>query len=225
MSAPSEMHLDRSTIPGRLLLRATSSVNNLGAGPIELRARRGAGKKWLVDQAIYDARRRAHLFATNVQLVYKYIPGYRYEYGNVGAASYWKVRHLAAFQLWSLGAHGQLGRLVRTGPKVDYCLRDLARTHPSASSPATAAYPGCNQEAGVGHDIFGTSVGWSDVYPYGYPEQWIDVTGLRGHFAYVQIVNPEGLWYESSRQNNASETLVTLPSGRILGQRVGVLAP
>jgi hypothetical protein len=104
-------------------------------------------------------------------------------------------------------------------------LRDLFRTHASARSPLHAVYPGCSQEAGIQRDRFGTSVGWSDVYPYGYPEQWIDVTGLRGRFAYTQIVNPEGLWHESSTQNNASETFVALPSGRILGERVAVPAP
>jgi hypothetical protein len=225
MSAPSELHIDRTTIPGRVLLRATSSVNSLGAGPIELRAHRSAGHRWVVEQAIYNRGGHPKLFQTTTQLVYKYIPGYRYEYGNVGATSYWKILHLAAFQLWSLNAHLQLGRLVRTGPKVDYCLRDLFRTHPSSRSPLQAVYPGCSQEAGIPRDRFGTSVGWSDVYPYGYPEQWINVTGLRGRFAYTQIVNPEGLWHETSTQNNASETFVSLPSGRVLGQRVGVPAP
>jgi Lysyl oxidase len=225
MSAPSELHLDTTTIPGRVLLRATSSVNDLGAGPIELRAHRGARRRWVVEQAIYDRRGHARLFHTRVRLVYKYVPGYRYEYGNVGATSYWKVRHLAAFQLWSSNARLRLGRLVRTGPKVDYCLRDLFRTHPSPRSPPAAVYPGCSEEAGVAHDLFGTSVGWSDVYPYGYPEQWIDVTGLRGRYAYMQTVNPQGRLYESSTRNNASETFVALPSGRILGQRVGVQAP
>lgn len=225
MSAPSELHLDTTTIAGRVLLRATSSVNSLGAGPIELRARRGTHRRWIVSQAIYDRRGHAHLFRTRVRLVYKYIPGYRYEYGYVGSTSYWKVRHLAAFQLWSVNAHLKLGRLVRTGPKVDYCLRDLARTHPSRRSPTAAVYPGCSEQAGISRDLFGTSVGWSDIYPYGYPEQWIDVTGLRGRYAFVQIVNPRGLWWESNTRNNASETFVSLPSGRILGQRVGVPPP
>jgi len=58
-----------------------------------------------------------------------------------------------------------------------------------------------------------------------YPEQWIDVTGLRGRFAYVQIADPDNLLMESNHQNNVSETYVALPSGRVLGYRVGVAAP
>ena len=73
--------------------------------------------------------------------------------------------------------------------------------------------------------MLGTSVGWSDVYPYEYPEQWIDVTGLRGSFAYVQIADPDSLLMESNKGNNVSETYVALPSGRVLGHRVAVAAP
>jgi hypothetical protein len=73
--------------------------------------------------------------------------------------------------------------------------------------------------------VLGTSVGWSDVYPYEYPEQWIDVTGLRGRFAFVQVADPEGLLIESDHRNNLSETFVQLPSGRVLGRRVAVAGP
>ena len=73
--------------------------------------------------------------------------------------------------------------------------------------------------------MLGTSVGWSDVYPYEYPEQWIDVTGLRGSFAYAQIADPDNLLMESNKSNNVSETYVELPSGRVLGHRVAVPAP
>jgi hypothetical protein len=225
MSAPAEIHLDRTTIRGHLLLRGTSSVNNVGAGPIELRAHRSGGGTWKVFQAIYDRRGHAHLYAVPVRMVYKYVPGDRYGYGYVGPENYWKVQHVAAFQLWSLNAEGQPEHLVRTGPKVDYCLRDLERRNPSRRSPRSAVYPACSELRNATRHVFGTSVGWSDVYPYGYPEQWIDVTGLRGSYAFVQIVDPDGLWHEASVANNVSETLVSLPSGRILGERVGLPAP
>ena len=225
MSAPSELHVDRTTDPGHVLLRATSSVNNRGTGPLELRARRTGPDSWTVYQAIYDRGGRAHLFPTSAKLVLKYVPGERYEYGDVGAFSYWKLEHVAAFELWSLDAQDRAVRLLRIGPKVAYCLRDLVRSRPSSISPSTPFYPACSQNHSIQRDVLGTSVGWSDVYPYGYPEQWVDVTGLRGRFAYLQIADPEDLLIESNHQNNVSETYVTLPSGRVLGHRVGVAAP
>jgi len=51
------------------------------------------------------------------------------------------------------------------------------------------------------------------------------VTGLRGRFAYVQVADPFNRIVESNELNNVSETFVRLPSGRILGTRVGVAAP
>lgn len=225
MSAPSEIHLDRTSMPGHVLLRATSSVNNRGSGPLELRARRPARRRWAVYQVIYDRRGRRHVAPTRLQLTFKFVPGDRYGYGYVGAASYWKVRDVAVFQLWSVGPHLLARALVRTGPKLDYCLRDLSRTAPSRRSPLEPIYSACTQEPGIMRDVLGTSVGWSDVYPYGYPEQWVDVTGLRGVFAFVMRADPAGLFIEANHANNVSETFVTLPSGRVLGHRVGVASP
>ncbi len=153
------------------------------------------------------------------------LPGNRYEYGYVGSSSYWKLKRAAAFELWSIDEHYKALRLVRAGPKVAYCLRDLTRKHPSGRSPGAPVYPACNENPNIRRDVLGTSVGWSDVYPYEYPEQWINVTGLRGRFAYVQIADPGNLLMESSHRNNVSETYLALPSGRVLGHRVGVSAP
>jgi hypothetical protein len=123
------------------------------------------------------------------------------------------------------GSNRRALEFVRHGPKVDYCLRDLLRTQPFAASPREAVYPACSQDAGMRRDVPGTSVGWSDVYPYSYPEQWIDVPGLHGRFAYVQIADPEDHLLESSKRDNVSETYIEPPSTRVLGTRVDVAAP
>ena len=206
-------------------MRAASSVNNRGSGPLEIRAHRTGSHGWVVYQAIYDRSGRRHLFHTAAKLVLKHVSGERYEHASVGTFSYWKFQHAAAFELWSIDAHHRAVQLVRVGPKVDYCLRDLIRSRPSMSSPSAPVYPACSQNPRVQSDVLGTSVGWSDVYPYEYPEQWIDVTGLHGRFAYVQIADPEDLLIESNHQNNVSETYLALPSGRVLGHRVGASTP
>ena len=225
MSAPSQLELDRTTEPGRVLLRAQSSLNNRGAGPLEVRGRARSNGTMSVSQAIYDRSGRVHLFPTRAALVYKNVPGYRYGNSGVGDFSYWKFQYAAGFTLWSIDAHRRAVRLVRLGPKLDYCLRDLFHTRPGSGSPPNAVYPACNQDPGLRRDVLGTSLGWSDVYPYDYPEQYIDVTGLRGRFAYVQTVDPFNLLYESKEHNNMSETYVALPSGRVLGHRVAVGQP
>ena len=54
--------------------------------------------------------------------------------------------------------------------------------------------------------------------PSTYPEQYIDVTGMRGTFMFIHRADPaNGIW-ETNEDNNASGTIVKLPSGRVLGK-------
>lgn len=200
---PSELHVERVN-GGRVLLRATSDVRSRGRGPMELHGRRDGRRKMRVNQQIYraggghiDVRTHATLHFTNV--------------GQYFGGSYWKVHELARFELWSVDAHRRLERLVRTGPKLNYCLRDLERTRPGRHSPRHRHYPGCNQDPHRDAVTLGTSVGWSDIYPADYDKQWIDVTGLRGCFAFVMKVDPRDLLYESNEGDNTSRRLVRLP--------------
>jgi hypothetical protein len=225
MSAPSGLAVDRSTHYGRTLLRARSSINNRGTGPLEIHGRRTGRATMAAAQAI-DRRGGGHaLFHTGARLGFKYVSGNRYGYGNVGSSSYWKFRDAARFGLWQVDSHNRLVRFVKPGPKLFYCFRDLQHTRPSGRSPSHAVYPACSQNGGQRRVTLGTSVGWSDVYPTEYPEQWIDVTGLRGRFAYVQIADPYNRIYESHEGNNASATFIRLPSGRVVGHRVGFSLP
>jgi hypothetical protein len=225
MSAPRQLELDRSTHYGRTLLRARSSIDNHGKGPLEIHGRRSGRRTMMAAQAI-DRRGGGHsLFHTGARLGFKYVSGNRYPYGNLGAASYWKFRDAARFGLWRVDSHNRLLHFVKAGPKLFYCFRDLQHTRPSRRSPGRAVYPACNQNSHARHVILGTSVGWSDVYPEAYPEQWIDVTGLRGRFAYVQVADPYNRVYESHEGNNASATFIRLPSGHVVGHRVGFSLP
>jgi hypothetical protein len=207
MGPPGDLYLDRSEHAGRVLLRSTNDIRNRGRGPIELRVRRYRPNWARGKQRIYrvgggfrnfPVRAKVHFFDVG------------YEYGG----SYWKVRDPVRFELWRLNGRGALGRRVRVGPKQFYCFRDLEHTRPGMRrSPNHRVYPGCSQDPGDRFIVLGTSVGWSDVYPASYDLQWIDVTGLRGCFAYVLIADPLGLLYEENEGNNQSQRIVRLPYG------------
>jgi hypothetical protein len=95
---------------------------------------------------------------------------------------------------------------------VSYCLRDLAHSRPGRPrSPGRRVYPACSTDPDKRKVTIGTSVGWSDVYPPGYPEQWIDVTGLRGCFSYQHTADPANVLFESNERNNAASVTVRLP--------------
>ena len=200
----SEMYVEDHG-PGRQLLRATSDVRSRGRGPIELRGQRNGWRTMRTNQRIYRAdgghlevRSDATLRFTDV--------GYRF------GGAYWKVHQLAQFDLYRATPSGDLGAApVRTSPKLNYCLRDLERTRAGHRSPPTRHYPACNQNPYRNRVTLGTSVGWSDIYPAPYSQQWIDVAGLRGCFAFVMTVDPKELLFESNEEDNSSTRLVRLP--------------
>ena len=143
---------------------------------------------------------------TGARLEFKFAHQQRY---------WWKFHHAARFELWRLDSEGRRSNLVRTGPKVAYCLRDLTHTRPRLEgSPRRRVYPACSNSRRAQRVTLGTSIGWADIYPPAYPEQWIDVTGLRGCFAYVHIADPDNGIYESSEDNNEAQAIVRLPFPR-----------
>lgn len=200
---PRELYVDHAT-PGHVLLRATSDVRSRGRGPIELRGRRNGPRSMKTNQRIYKAG-GGHITVPSEATLH---------FTDVGAyfgGAYWKVHQLAHFDLLRVRNGGSLGPVVRTSPKLNYCLRDLERTRPGHRSPSHWHYPGCNQNPDQDRITLGTSVGWSDIYPATYSKQWINVAGLRGCFVYRMTVDLKGLLFESNENDNTSRVRVRLP--------------
>jgi hypothetical protein len=209
MSPPYDLRIDRTTRRGRVLLRAANSINSRGLGPAELFGTRSGPSTAGATQKIQRSGGGTSTFETGARLGFKSIPG---------QGRYWKYADAARFEIWTVDGLLRPLRRIRTGPKVYYCLRDLKRTRPMARSPRRFHYPRCNQSAQMRHVALGTSVGWSDIYPATYHEQWIDVTRLRGTFAFKHVADPEnGIW-ESDEANNEGVTIVKLPSGRAVSR-------
>ncbi|HEX3734542.1 MAG TPA: hypothetical protein VHU86_05235 [Solirubrobacterales bacterium] len=124
-------------------------LEHAGGGHLRLRATSDVRSRGLI-----EAPTRASLRFTDV--------------GGEYGGSYWKAHQLARFELRRVGRGGALGPVVRTGPKLNYCLRDLFRTRAGRRSPKHRHYPGCNQNPSRRAVTLGTSVGWSDIYPADY---------------------------------------------------------
>jgi hypothetical protein len=203
MKKPFGLYVDPLARPGRLVLRAGNSIDNVGLGPAELHGVRTGPYRMRGRQRIYRRAGGRIGIATGARLYFKHI---------AGQGRYWKFLHAARFELWRLDSTGRRVRRVKTGPKVSYCLRDLKHTRPRRRrSPRRFVYPGCDRSAATLRVTLGTSVGWSDVYPPTYPEQWIDVTRLRGCFAFRHIADPLNGLYESNERNNVATVTVRLP--------------
>ena len=199
---PADLYLDY--YGGKALLRATSDVKSRGKGPMELRGHRNGWHSMRVNQRIHRVGGGLLFLPTEATLHFTDVGAY---FGG----SYWKVHQLAGFTLRRVGPDGKVGPVVRSSPKLNYCLRDLERTRAGHRSPPTRHYPGCDQDPYTDAVTLGTSVGWSDIYPAPYDKQWIDVSGLRGCFAYRMTVDPKELLFESNERDNSAQRLVRLP--------------
>ena len=189
---------------GGALLHTTSDIRSRGRGPIELRGRRYK-RNWMhANQAIYRVGGGVEIVRTEAKLHF-------FSVGAYWGGSYWKVHDPLSMEIWSLDDRGNPLKRVRKGPKVFYCLRDLERTKPMRRSPPHRVYPGCNQDPSRQRVRLGTSVGWSDIYPAEYDRQWVNVSGLRGCFAFVMRVDPQNLLYEENEHDNRSQRIVRLP--------------
>jgi hypothetical protein len=211
MRRPYGLYTDRLTRARHILLRAGNVIDSIGRGPAELRGVRTSRYYMRAYQRIYARNGGRIDVNTGAQLEYKFAHQHRY---------WWKFEDAARFELWRLDPQGRRTQRVRVGPKIAYCLRDLSHTRPNLPrSPRRRVYPACSTNPNRRRVTLGTSIGWADVYPPPYPEQWIDVTGLRGCFAYVHIADPKNGVYESNERNNLAQAIVRLPFRR--GDRRG----
>lgn len=199
---PSEMYV--SSYGGKVLLHATSDVESRGRGPMEVHGQRDGPKSMKVTQWIYKVGGGHITVRTGASLHFT-------DVGSYFGGSYWKIHQLARFELRPVLPDGSLGEVVRTSPKLNYCLRDLDRTRPGKRSPSHAFYPGCNQDPRIKRDRLGTSVGWSDIYPADYDKQYINVSGLRGCFAFTMTVDPKHHLFEADEHDNSSHRRIHLP--------------
>lgn len=199
----SELYVEHNG-PDSVLLRATSDVRSRGRGPMELIGKRNGWRTMTTNQRIYKVGGGHITVKSDATLRFTDV-GYQF------GGAYWKVHQLAQFDLRPVAADGGLGDPVRTSPKLNYCLRDLELTRILEATPLSRHYPGCNQNPYRNRVTLGTSVGWSDIYPAPYHQQWINVAGLRGCFVFEMTVDPEENLFESNEKDNSSHRLVELP--------------
>jgi hypothetical protein len=203
MAPPSHLRMSRSPSRRRVVLRMENRIVNLGAGPAELFGERVSRSEMRARQVVSDAAGRRYRIVTGAELYFKSVP--------TRGGSYWKFKDAARFELWAIDPTGRRTTLVRTGPKHDYCLRDLDRVRGGPTVRRKRFFGACNQRASARQITLGTSVGWADVYPASYPDNWIDVTGLSGCFAVMHRADPGDGIFESDENNNTSSRIVRLP--------------
>jgi dipeptidyl aminopeptidase/acylaminoacyl peptidase len=202
--APTGLELLSSN--GRFKLGFTSATDNIGLGPIWIRAVRSGPR------ADMEARQVIR-FADGVRLLRRV--GLM-RFATSDSHRHW---HLLRFQSYELRRAGDF-RVVIRDRKSGFCLLDrwgraLARI---PWRPPPRFVGNCAQRRPAARRVeHGTSAGYTDLYPAHFHGQNLDVTGVRaGRYWLVHRANPTGRLRELNYENNAAAVLIRLrwPNGR-----------
>ena len=190
--------IDTTTLPGRTLLRLSTATANVGEGRLEIRARSviDATHREVV-QRIY---RSDGSFSERLAGTFTHHP----EHGHFHFDDWTR------FGLREIGLDGEIGSVVAGGAKQSFCLLDLV-IH-DASNPGfrrPGFYTTC------GDVVQGITPGWSDLYNFSLPGQWVDVTGLPAGVYWLEAeVDPDDRVLEADETNNTLGRLVAVfPEG------------
>ena len=192
-----DIRIDR-TPDGRKLLRYTTVIVNVGAGPFEVRGSRAStSESMAVSQRIYDDGGDYQDVSTSAQMFFA---------GD--GHSHWHVRDLESAELIRL----DYGVKVGTWGKHGFCFWDNTKYRLSLpGAPSSSVYTNCGNSSSALAVTMGLSIGWGDTYPASLPDQYIDVTGLTaGRYKLVVTADEQNWFAETNKTNNAAWVVIQL---------------
>lgn len=186
-------HLDRSEKPGHLLLRLTTAIANGGDGPLELRGGSHTTTGQNVYQRIYNEN---STYSERLAGTFTYHPAHHHTHFD----------DFASYRLRGVTPSGGVGKILRGGSKLSFCLTDSDEYNMELPHAAPGGdYFECNSKKQ------GISVGWTDVYYYTLPDQWIDITNIKPGKYWLEVVaDPHNRILESNEKNNTTRLLINL---------------
>jgi hypothetical protein len=204
-AAPSGLTVTRAGNGARAVYRLgfASAVDNVGDGPLVIRARRRSADtaSMMADQVIQRDGAPAQLVEGAGRLRYVVSPDHRH----------W---HLLGFDRYELRRAGRTAPVVRDH-KSGFCLGDryaVSGRAPRAAPPE----PVYTRRCGLGQPgrlaiQEGISVGYGDNYKANLEGQYLRLSGLRaGRFVLVHRVNADRGLRELDYRNNAASLLLEL---------------
>lgn len=109
-------------------------------------------------------------------------------------------------RLWSSSERG--GRLgsdpVARGDKNGFCPEDSAPIEGERSGGGNYSCFTDDERSGPEtNQVVGISAGWKDIYRYGLPDQYVEITGVEdGYYALEIELDPNDVFLESNERNN-----------------------
>jgi hypothetical protein len=186
--------IDRTSMPGHVLLRLTATEANAGAGPLEIRGGpvNPDGTQQVFQRIYNDDGTWSDRLAGN----FTYHPTHNHIHFD----------DIAQYNLRARPADGSVGSVVAAGAKTSFCLIDIDHFNPSLPrSPVNGVYESC------GNVLQGISVGWADVYGSGLDGQWIDVTGVaNGNYWLEDVLDPNNHLLQANLVSHVTRIPITL---------------
>lgn len=193
---PFDLQLIVNQFTGSRRIRFANSVWNRGEGVMELRG--------VLDEESRKIIVSQDLYGPDSEVIERRVSSFHFN----PVHGHWHWEDFGHYEIWSTGPWGELVEVVARSDKVGFCMLD--------TSPITrewldflsitdfqvaerARYGEC------GWRLQGISVGWMDTYDADVPGQEIDVSTLPdGLYALRSTVDPQGLLFESDKENNSA---------------------
>jgi Lysyl oxidase len=149
-----------------------------------------------------------------------------------GAHGHFHYTGFGVSRLWATDGTGARVGLqpVRTADKVSFCIIDVeleafgAKGNGPRTYHATDCLAPTESDAENDYLVQGTTPGWSDVYDWFLPDQYIEVTGVPdGVYLLETIADPDDTILEADESNNCGSAYVRLsnvassPTAELLG--------
>jgi Concanavalin A-like lectin/glucanases superfamily len=231
--APRNLRFDRTDVSAdssgvlHNVLRFSNTVENVGEGPLEIRAtidmslNPPSGPAY---QRIYDTSGGFTDVPLTGSTLYYHAVHKHYHFDNWGAYQLWTK---SAYDAW-IASGRTSGSPDLVGEKTTSCVEDEEFVSPVPAAVWPASYPpNCMPNSQNVIDE-GLSPGWGDTYDYYRFQQWIDLgqsTLADGTYVLRSVTDPDNIVYESaskadpsreSAQDNESTTTFTVSGGKIL---------
>jgi hypothetical protein len=184
---------------GTRKIRFSTTVANLGEGPLDLTGRPDA------TGATITATQR--IFLDDGSADEKVVGTFMFHPAHV----HWHFEDFTVLELWTYDGSGELDRLLRTTGKATFCALDEVLAYPELPNvPEGPSYLEC------GDETQGISVGWSDTYGAEIAGQELDISGVPdGRYAIRSTADPAGRLIEMNDTNNSVIVYVDIHGGDI----------
>lgn len=195
-------------------LRFDQVLGNIGEGALDIRFTRPAGAEPVDGEDIPVRQRIYRSDGTSTDLASGTVHWH-------GVHHHYHFDGFAQSRLWATDAGGDRAGSapVATGDKVSFCIATTSinpaywgqRAFGASAYPAPDCLDPYETSGGLDHFKQGMSVGWTDVYNWFLPAQYVEVSGVAdGDYILETTVDPTGRLIESAKDNNCGSVRVRL---------------